>query len=279
MTWWCSAQGVPWTWEWQAYPGVWLFMLTLGGLYFRAMRLEPGWRAAGERPTTRREIALFTTGLAVLWIAADWPLGALAAGYLLSVKTVQYLLLALVAPPLMLLGMPRWLLRRLIRGRPAFRVARVLTRPLLPFMVANGVLIATHLPVVMDGVAGTQLGSFLVDLVWIVSGFVMWWPALGRLPELDPMRYPARIGYLLLFVFLPTVPASFFTFSDYPIYVTYELAPRVHGIAAVTDQRIAGLLMKTLGGFILFGTMSVMFFKWHAREGADEPAVPAPAPR
>jgi putative membrane protein len=259
---------------------VWLFVLTLGVLYARAIRrLEPARLAGDDRPTTRREITLFTSGLVVLWIAADWPIGALAAGYLLSVKTLQYILFVLVAPPLMLLGMPRWLLRRLLRSRVAVRAARVVTRPLVPFMVANAVLIATHLPVVMDGAADSQLGAFLVDLLWIASGFVMWWPALGRLPELGPMRYPARIGYLLLFVFLPTVPASFFTFSDYPIYATYELAPRVGGIGAVTDQRVAGLLMKTLGGFILFGTMSVMFFRWHARDVADEPATQSPAAR
>ncbi len=62
------------------------------------------------------------------------------------------------------------------------------------------------------------------------------------------------------------MPASFFTFADYPIYALYELAPRVGGIGAVADQQVAGLLMKLGGGFILFGTMSVMFFRWHAAE-------------
>ena len=35
MQWWCSAQGVAWSWEWRAYPGVWLFVLCIalpGGL-------------------------------------------------------------------------------------------------------------------------------------------------------------------------------------------------------------------------------------------------------
>ena len=31
MQWWCAAQGVPWRWAWQAYPGVWLFALALVG--------------------------------------------------------------------------------------------------------------------------------------------------------------------------------------------------------------------------------------------------------
>lgn len=277
MTWWCFARGTPWTWEWQAYPGVWLFLLAVGGGYAWALRrLAPRRLASDETPVTRREVALFTTGVGLLWLVADWPVGALAAGYLLSLKTLQYIVFTLVVPPLMLLGTPRWLLRRLIRGRLAFRTARLLTRPLLPFLFVNVVLVVTHLPTVADAAAATQASAFTVDVLWLASGFVMWWPALGRLPELKPMRYPARIGYLLLYVFVPTVPASFFTFSDYPIYSTYELAPRVAEISAVTDQRVAGLMMKTLGGFILFGTMSVMFFRWHAREEAAE--APARAP-
>ncbi len=280
MRWWCSALDAPWTWQWQAYPGVWLFVLAIGGAYAWAVRrLEPSRLAGDDRPTTRRDVVLFLLGLLALWIAADWPLGALAAGYLLSVKTVQYLLLAYVAPGLMLLGIPRWLLRRLIRGRVAFRVAKALSRPLLPLAIANGVLVATHLPVVVDGVSGSQLGTFLLDLAVIGSGFVFWWPALALLPELGPLSYGARIGYLGLNVFVPTVPASFFTFSQYPIYALYELAPRVGGISAVADQRAAGMVMKLAGGALLFGTMSVMFFRWYRKEAAADPDAAVPLPR
>lgn len=280
MRWWCSALDAPWTWQWQAYPGVWLFVLAIGGAYAWAVRrLEPRRLAGDDRPTARRDVILFLLGLLALWIAADWPLGALAAGYLLSVKTVQYLLLAYVAPGLMLLGIPRWLLRRLIRGRVAFRVAKALSRPLLPLAIANGVLVATHLPVVVDGVSGSQLGTFLLDLAVIGSGFVFWWPALALLPELGPLSYGARIGYLGLNVFVPTVPASFFTFSQYPIYALYELAPRVGGIGAVADQRAAGMVMKLAGGALLFGTMSVMFFRWYRKEAAADPDAAVPLPR
>ncbi len=271
MTWWCSAQGVAWSWAWQAYPGVWLMVAAVGGGYAWALRrLQPRRFAGDDRPAAKGEVALFALGLLVLWIAADWPVGALAAGYLLSVRTLQFLLFVLVAPPLMLLGTPRWLLRRLLRGRVPFRIARALTRPIAPLVVYNVVLIVAHLPPVVDGLGTSQLGSFAVDLAMIVSGFVFWWPALGRLPELNPMSYPARIGYLLLSVFVPTVPASFFTFARYPIYGLYELAPRVHDIGAVADQQVAGLLMKLAGGFILFGTMSVMFFRWHGQEEQTE---------
>jgi len=274
MTWWCAATGAPWTWGWQAFPGVWLFIALIVTVYVLALRrLEPRRLAGDDRPVTRREIALFGLGVLALWVGLDWPVGLLAAGYLLSARTAQYTLFVLVAPPLLLLGTPRWLLRRLLRGRVAFAVARRFSRPLLPLLLYNAVLVGVHLPPVVDGVGGSQLRSFVLDLVVIGSGLVFWWPALARLPELEPMGYPGRIGYLLLSVFVPTVPAVFYTYARYPIYELYELAPRVSGVPAVADQQVAGLMMKTVGGLILFTVMSVMFFRWHRME--RDPETPA----
>jgi putative membrane protein len=271
MTWWCSATGAPWSWTWQSFPGVWLFMgLVLGSVAWALRRLEPLRFAGDDRPVQPGEIALFGLGALALWIGLDWPVGLLAAGYLLSARTAQYLLFVMVAAPLMLLGTPRWLLRRLLRGRLAFRLARALTRPLVPFLFFNAVLVGVHLPPVVEFAGGSQLTSFALDMLVIASGLVFWWPALARLPELEPLGYPGRIVYLLLSVFVPTVPAVFLTYARYPIYALYELAPRVGGISAVTDQQVAGLMMKTVGGLILFTVMSVMFFRWHRIERDQE---------
>ncbi|HSG47188.1 MAG TPA: hypothetical protein VLA43_05140, partial [Longimicrobiales bacterium] len=78
MQWWCAAQGVPWTWRWQAYPGVWLFVLALAGGY----RLLRGRFPETDRPRFRAW--MFGLGVTALWIALDWPVGALGAGYLAS---------------------------------------------------------------------------------------------------------------------------------------------------------------------------------------------------
>jgi putative membrane protein len=232
--------------------------------------------AGDDRPVTPGEVVLFAFGSVALWVGLDWPVGLLAAGYLLSARTAQYLLFVLAAPPLLLLGIPRWLWRRLLRGRLAFSVARRLSRPLLPLLFYNAVLIGMHLPPVVDAAGGSQVTSFALDMLAIASGLVFWWPALARLPELEPMGYPGRIGYLLLSVFVPTVPAVFYTYARYPIYERYELAPRVSGIPALADQQVAGLMMKTIGGLILFTVMSVMFFRWHrAERDSNQPAKEA----
>ena len=268
MTWWCSAQGTPWTWTWQPYPGVWLLTaILLLGYAIAVKMLRPP-----ERPPARvSERLSFLAGVVLLWSATDWPIGPLGAGYLVSVHTAQYIVITMAAAPLLLHGLPRWLLRAPLRSPAAGRSMRILSRPLVAFLVFNVVLVATHLPAVVDGLKATQLGSFAIDMAWLVAGLVFWWQVLGPVPELQPLSYPGRIVFLLLNVFVPTVPAAFLTFADYPIYAVYELAPRIGGISATQDQQLAGLTMKIVGGFIIFGTASVLFFKWYR---AEERATP-----
>jgi putative membrane protein len=267
MTWWCSATGLPWSWVWRPYPGVWLLVAAIVTGYVLALRRRRPDPLAGDDPRLpRRRIISFAGGVLALWIAADWPVGALGAGYLVSLHTVQYLLFTLAAPPLLLYGMPPWLLRRLLRPRSVWRVARAVTRPVAAFAVFNVVMLGTHLPAVVDGLGGSQLGSFAVDMAWLGSGLVFWWPVTGPLPELGRLSDPARILFLILNVFIPTVPASFLTFADYPLYALYELAPSVGGVSAATDQQVAGLLMKLVGGLVIFGAATVLFFRWHGRE-------------
>lgn len=268
MTWWCSARGTPWDWSWQAYPGVWLLVAALAGFYvWQRLRVPTGEHA-------RRRTLSFVLGVVVLWIASDWPLGPLGAGYLVSIHACQYLLFSMAAPPLLLYGLPPAMLRSWVQ-RPWMRgPARALTRPLVAFAVFNVVLVATHLPAVVDSVKVTQLGSFAVDMAWLGAGLLFWWQVLGPLPELAPMSYPGRIVFLLANVFVPTVPASFLTFADYPIYAVYELAPRVSGLTATQDQQLAGLTMKIVGGLWIFGTASVLFFRWYRAEERPEPAAP-----
>ncbi len=268
MTWWCSAQGTPWDWTWQAYPGVWILVVLMLGGYALALRnLCP----AGQRPAAELgQIVSYILGVLVLWIASDWPLGPLGAGYLVSVHTVTYLLFTMVAAPLLIHGAPQWLLRAMIRPRWANRAAQFLSRPLIAFVVFNVVLLATHLPAVVDTLKTSQLGSFAIDAAWLFAGLVFWWQVLGPLPELRPLSYPGRILFLLLNVFIPTVPAAFLTFADYPIYAVYELAPPVGTISAREDQQLAGLIMKLVGGLIIFGTASVLFFRWYVQEEKEE---------
>lgn len=274
MRWWCSAaNGAAWTWAWQPYVGAWLLVLVLMGSYLLSLaRLTRHGTGPKGQAASRAQVMSFTFGVLALWLAIDWPIGALGAGYLVSVHTIQFLLIALVAPPLLLLGTPARLLQLILRRRPLRMTARWLGRAAVAAGLFNGVLILTHLPPVVDGLGQTQAGSFAMDLAWLAAGLVLWWPVCSPLPELPPLSYPRRIVYLVVQTFLPTVPAAFLTFADYPLYRLYELAPRVAGISAGTDQQVAGVIMKVGGDLILWAAIAVAFFAWQRENAAAERA-------
>jgi putative membrane protein len=218
-----------------------------------------------------RPSAWFLAGTACIWLALDWPIGTLGAGYLASVHTVTYILLALVAPPCLMLGIPKVVVLRGIGSATQGPILRLAARPWFALAVFNTVLFLTHLPAVVDGMMATQLGAFAIDLGWLAGGSALWWPVMGPSPELVTLRRPMKMAYLFASTLLPIIPSAFLTFAEYPLYATYELAPRVFPIMnAQQDQQVAGLLMKVVGDLPVWFAFGVIFFRW-AREATSTP--------
>ena len=268
VAWWCSGVlGQRWEWTWQPFLGAWLLTaLLVAGYALARRRLEPPALTDVQRSLRRRRTAAFLAGVAVLWLASDWPLAPLGAGYLASVAMLRYLLYTLVAAPLLVLGLPPSVVRRALRPRGVRTVLRGVTHPLVALIQSNVVLVVTHLPPVVDTMKTTQLGSFTLDMLWLVSALILWWPVLSPVKELPRLSSPVRMAYLFGQSIVPTVPASFLTFATFPLYELYELAPRVSPLDPVVDQRLAGLEMKILGGFLLWGVIAGIWFRWAARE-------------
>ncbi len=260
MQWWCAARDVAWEWAWRPYPGVWLFVLLPFGAYLMIRRTAPANVRHGRRRT-----AAFVAGLLLLWAALDWPIGALGAGYLASAHMLQFLLIALAAPPLLLLGVPREVFARLTT-HPAARSLARLTQPLLALLVFNAVVIATHLPVVTDSLMRSQLGSFAIDMLWLGSGLLYWWPVIARVPERPHFSPPVQMTYLFATMVFMTAPGALITFSHLPIYAIYELAPPIGLFSSLDDQRIAGLMMKLGGGAITWIAITILFIRWKREE-------------
>lgn len=280
MRFWCSKTLVPWSWEFRAYPGVWAAVVALTVPYLVAQH-----RRRGPNPRRARTTAFWLAGVAAFWLATDWPLGLLGASYLASVHMVQYMMYTLVAAPLLLLGTPEWMARRTLERLRLYRVTSRIARPLPAALVFNVVLVATHSPWAVDTFRSNQLTSFLMDAVWLVSGLVMWLPVISPLPELVHPSRPVKMAYLFLAAgVVPAIPAGFLTFAGFPLYSTYELAPRVYSIPADADQQMAGLLMKLGGIPIIWGTILAQMVKWAEESGIGQgPArrvtsASAPAP-
>jgi putative membrane protein len=254
-----------------AHPDVWLLVAALGlGYVWAVRRIGPTAVHPIERAVTRRQVWLFGAGLATMWIAADWPIHDVAEDSLYSVHMLQHLMLSLVAAPLLLVGTPDWLLRRLLRPAAVARVARFVTRPFMGLVLFNTVIVVSHIPGVVDASTHSEITHFGLHAALLLSALCMWSPVVGPLIELPKLSYPGRMVYLFLQSLVPTVPASFLTFGSTVLYHHYETVPRVMGISALTDQRVAGLLMKIGGGAILWTAIAWYFFKWFAIEEREK---------
>jgi len=259
---------------WNFHPDALAVGLVLEGGYLWALsKLPPNTLPSDEPPASRRQVTWFSSGVLVILVASLWPVHDLSERYLLSVHMVQHTLISLVAPPMLLLGMPAWLLRRILAPRPLRAVVRQATRPLIALVVFNSVIVLTHWPAVMNLMLRHHPLHLVGHLVLFLSATAMWWPVVSPLPEMPTLSYPGRMLYLFLQSIVPTVPASFLTFGSQPLYSFYSTAPRIWGMSVLTDQTVAGLIMKLIGGAILWTVIAVIFFKWFLVEqqgGWDE---------
>ncbi|MSP22037.1 MAG: hypothetical protein EXR66_03295 [Dehalococcoidia bacterium] len=269
LSFWPAAEGAAWTWGWRAYPGVWLVIAGLA-VMFALVR----WRTRPPASPTavrlfHRQARYFAAGLAILWVALDWPLGRLAAGYLLSAAALQYLLVTLAVAPLLLLSLPR---PEFEESQSGSRVK--VWRPPLPLVGGASfalVLFGAAAPAVLDGLRITALGSLSLVMIWLTAALVLWWPVLRRRP---PMAYMASVAYLFVPFLLPKIPGLVYIIAAAPLYEVYERAPRVAGLAlsASADQRVAGALLWSAGTAMIFVSVGTLFFLWYR----DEKRVTAP---
>jgi putative membrane protein len=251
---------------WHAHPDVWLLFGSILAAYLIACRRH---LAVTGEATPARKRRFFLLGVAVLWIGADWPIHDLAERSLYLMHMTQHLLFTLVAAPILIAGMPPWLLRELLAPRPVRRVFRFMTRPLVALMFFNGVLLFSHWPAIVQASVDSEPVHFLLHVLIVGSALTMWWPVMSPLPEMPALSPPSQMLYLFVQSLAPTIPASFLTFGHTPLYPVYATFPRIWGIDALTDQLIAGLIMKLVGGLLLWCVIASIFFRWFDREQRD----------
>lgn len=242
-----------------------MFVL-IAGYIVSVVRFGPRLAGPGELPATQKEKAFFFAGVFTLWLAADWPIHDIAEDYLFSIHMVQHTIFTLISAPLLILGIPRWMWRQVLSVRWIAAPLRVLTRPLVALIMFNAVVLFTHWPTIVNASVQSEPIHFLVHVFVFGSAAIMWLPVIAPAPEFGRLSEPGKMLYLFLQSILPTVPASFLTFSDGVLYTFYESVPRIWGLDAVTDQRISGLIMKLGGGLLLWTVITVIFFRWNAKE-------------
>jgi putative membrane protein len=252
---------------WTAHPDVWLLVgLFAAGYAIAIVRLGPKWAVPGQAVVTRFQVTCWSLGVFAMWVASDYPIHDVAERYNYSVHMVQHLMFSMVVAPLLLLGTPAWLMRRILRPPALFRTVRTLARFIPALLIFNVVLVVTHWPLMVNASLHSAFVHFGLHSVLFLSSLIVWMPLVSPLPEIPRLVPVLQMVYLFAWSVVPTVPASFLTFGSKPLYKFYEHVPHLFGLSTLNDQQAAGLIMKIGAGLLLWMIIAVVFFRWASEE-------------
>jgi len=268
----------PIRWEWTTLAGCGLIAL------FYLLAMGP-WRSRLGAPARveRGRIVVFLSGLAVVVMSLNGPIHDLSDHYLFTTHMIQHLLLADIFPILLILGLPLWLRRVVLRPRWVAIPWRWAAMAPVGFVLYSLVLGLWHAPPLYDLMMRDHNFHIVMHLMVMASATLMWWPIVGGEAVERPLSHGARLLYLFLLGTPMMLVAALITFATQPLYEWYEFAPRLWGTTAVGDQRLGGLIMWIPGTMFYWGMMTVVYFQWASQESKSEdplaiPAVPLATP-
>jgi putative membrane protein len=248
--------------EWQPHIEVWILTAGIAALGIYVARvIQPKAVEAGHPPITGRQKFMFWTGLLVFWVASDWPIHDISEERLYWVHMVQHALITLVLPPLMLMSVPTWL-SKLVLGEGALkRFVYFWGRPIRAVIVYNLLIALSHWALIVNNSITYSWLHYGIHTLVVGSAFLVWMSICGPEPEL---RAPPPLQMVTLFLMsvIPTIPAAFLTAAEGVIYTGYDHAVRLWGFDVVDDQQVAGVVMKVISGFYLWGIIGFIFFRW-----------------
>ena len=251
---------------WSIHPSTVIGLAALAIVYLWRLRHAKG----DERASVSQRI-LFFSALLVIFASLNGPIHDLSDTYLFSAHMVQHLMLTMLMPPLLIGGVPGWMLRPLLRNRAIASIARVITRPIACFAIFNVVIAMWHIPMFYNAAMDNHNIHILEHLMFMAAAVLMWWPITSQLPELPRLSYPGQMLYCFLMIIPMSIVAVYITMADQVLYPAYAAAPRITSLSPLDDQLLGGLIMWVPGGMIFMIIMTVIFFKWSAR-GEDDAA-------
>lgn len=246
------------------------------------------WGQAGNgRGVRPRQVTCFVLALVVLSLAMLTPIDALS-GVLFSAHMTQHVLLAVVAPPLLVLSMPGvallWAAPRRARRRIAdgMRVPAVaalwrrLTEPFTACAVHAVALWMWHAPRLYVAALDSALVHFLEHASFVATGALLWWAILHP-------HQPRRAGYGtgIAVLFLTTLQSgalgALLTFSTTVWFPAQHSGTALIHLTALQDQQLAGLIMWVPGGLLYTAAMGLLFAAWMRQLDRATPSAPAVA--
>jgi putative membrane protein len=220
---------------------------------WRRVRRTDGARGAGVW-----RLVSWIAGVAMISIALISPLDRLGE-QLASAHMVQHLLLADLAPILLILGLTKLLLRPVTRRVHAIeRKAGPFAHPVFGVIAYVGVMWFWHIPPLYDAALEYGAVHVLEHLSFAAAGALYWWHLISpirsrfRLPGLGPIAYMVVTKVLVGFL---GVALAFYPEQLY----AYGPGGERWGMSPLDDQQVAGLIMGLEQSIVMGIALAYLF--------------------
>jgi cytochrome c oxidase assembly factor CtaG len=272
------------SWSWQTPPFV-LLPAAIALLLFVQAFVRLRRRRRPELARWTRAL-LFGAGLGLLVLPLVSPLDHVGDQDLLSAHMLQHvligdaapaLLLAAVRGPLLFFLLPPPVLRPLAAFRPLRGFLSVLLSPLVSLGLWAVAIVAWHVPRFYDYVLARPVVHDLEHLSFVVGGTLAWTQLV------DPARHgrlrrSQRIFFALAMLALTQPLVDALLFSSSPHYTAYaQVHDRLFGLSALTDQRLAGVVMM-VEQLLALGICVALLLRPYLQERRERLRGPALSP-
>jgi putative membrane protein len=263
--------------NWHDLVRAWSFEpLVVIGLVLSATLFVSGLRGllreAPRQGSTRiLEGICFACGWLALFVALVSPLHAWGR-VLFSAHMSQHEVLMLVAAPLLVLGRPlvvflwafpvNWSRRLGNIGKLGWVQGawRLLTIPLVAWLVHAVALWVWHVPVLFDAVLHKEWVHTLQHLSFLITALLFWW-ALIHGPQ-GAMGYGAAVLYLFTTSIHSGALGALITLAGSVWYPSYVGLTSSWGLTPLEDQQLGGLIMWIPAGFVYVIAGLALFAGW-----------------
>jgi len=231
----------------------------------------------GSSVHPRYRLVLFMVGVAFAGLATLSPIAHYSGG-LLWANFTGFLLITMVAPPLMLLGAPLTLAfrisgsgkRRLLRTMYRSKIVTALTFPIVSWLLFAVATYVWQFTSLTDEAVHNAPLRLIQQFTLLLVGFVFWTPALAADPVRWRIPYPLRALYVFVEMTHKGLFGGMFLSMSTAMHTDFARGAPSWAPSALTDQRISILILWIGGNMIFLVALVGLILRWTAYEGRNQ---------
>ncbi|MFD1849173.1 cytochrome c oxidase assembly factor CtaG [Oceanobacillus bengalensis] len=252
-----------------------------------------------EKPSVKQQF-YFYLGLILIYFSKGSPVDLLSH-IMLTAHMTQMAIYLIIAPILIIKGLPVWIWRRIFNTPVIKTILNTLTRPLISLLFFNGLFSVYHLPVVFNFSKSSPVAHTAIHLLLLFAAFIMWLPLLTPVKEMDKLSPILKMGYIFVNSVLITPACVLIIFASAPLYAAYTqdgawltalslcvpsdvmsgLSSMLTGpelfspLSVMLDQQVGGIIMKVVQELTYGAVLASILFQWFRGEGSKIDPLPS----